>query len=85
MERRIFNFEEIFYSISILDWKLCIESCYLLINMLDVDTKIFMKAYEGKVELVTDLVDKNEKYVTLTDSVRETIFISCFSKLPFRY
>lgn len=53
--------------------------------MLDVDTKIFMKAYEGKVELVTDLVDKNEKYVTLTDSVRETIFISCFSKLPFRY
>lgn len=37
---------------------------------MELDTKIFMKAYEGKVDLVTDLVDKNEKYVTLTDSVR---------------
>ncbi|KAK7575808.1 hypothetical protein V9T40_012094 [Parthenolecanium corni] len=36
--------------------------------MLDLDTKIFMNAYEGKVNLVTELVDKNEKYVTLTDS-----------------
>lgn len=51
--------------------------------MLDVDNKIFMNAYEGKVDLVIELCNKDSKYISLKDTVRILLILITSKNLLF--